>query len=66
MKCSICARDIDLIGGSWTKGHNAEPVNDGRCCTSCNNEVVIPRRLAYLKMGVTRVESKKSKTPTTA
>lgn len=45
MRCSICGQDIDLIGGSWTEGHNAEPVNDGRCCTSCNNGVVIPRRL---------------------
>ena len=26
-------------------GHNAEPVNDGRCCDMCNQTVVIPRRI---------------------
>ena len=26
-------------------GHNAEPVNSGRCCDDCNEHVVIPIRL---------------------
>jgi len=27
------------------EGHNAQPVNDGRCCEDCNWMVVVPRRL---------------------
>ena len=44
-KCSICKKDIlpDPIG--WAGGHNAEPVNDGRCCGKCNDKVVLPARL---------------------
>ena len=38
--CSICG--IKGIG-EW--GHNAQPVNDGRCCDSCNSNVVIVRRM---------------------
>ena len=26
-------------------GNNAEPVNDGRCCSDCNSTVVIPARI---------------------
>lgn len=45
-RCSIC-------GGPQEKwhpkskgyGHNAEPINDGRCCNRCNNTIVIPRRM---------------------
>jgi hypothetical protein len=45
-KCSIC-------GGPFTErekkywlggGHNAQPINDGRCCGTCNDEVVVPER----------------------
>ncbi len=35
---------------SW--GHNAEPVNSGRCCDSCNNRVVIPARIMGSQMAV--------------
>jgi len=31
----------------WEKGHNAEPVEKGRCCEECNLKVVIPTRLIY-------------------
>jgi|ETNvirnome_2_130_1030620.scaffolds.fasta_scaffold01509_15 hypothetical protein len=46
MKCSICQLEIEAeaISG-WDKGHNAQPVNDGRCCTSCNDNIVIPARI---------------------
>jgi hypothetical protein len=27
-------------------GHNADPINDGRCCDSCSELVVIPVRIA--------------------
>ena len=43
MKCSIChTEDIGLYG------HNAEPVNSGRCCGECNDIVVIPERIKQI------------------
>ena len=46
--CVICGLEIDIITSGdfeWSDGHNAEPVKEGRCCTECNNSVVIPTRL---------------------
>ena len=52
--CSICSQPItEQLNsfyrrrrfGGWTDGHNAQPVNDGRCCDLCNDTVVIPRRM---------------------
>ena len=52
--CSICDREIDIemfhdadgnYKGSWSGGHNAEPVTNGRCCSKCNDTIVIPMRL---------------------
>ena len=40
MECSICSEEIT----DW-HGHNAEPVNSGRCCNICNMMVVIPERI---------------------
>ncbi len=40
MECSICHLDVDD-----EFGHNAEPINTGRCCDDCNSTVVIPRRI---------------------
>jgi hypothetical protein len=37
--CSICK----LPYQGW--GNNAQPVNAGRCCDRCNQEVVMPRRV---------------------
>lgn len=37
--CCLC---LDEITGH---GHNAAPVNDGRCCDDCNTYVVIPARV---------------------
>jgi len=54
MKCSICNKDIlgDIVTDSeglqkvvFSKGHNAQPINDGRCCDRCNNTKVIPARI---------------------
>lgn len=45
MKCSICKNEILIESNGWAEGHNAEPVNDGRCCCNCNVNVVIPERL---------------------
>jgi hypothetical protein len=45
-RCSICKQPIPPeFDGKWRHGHNAEPINDGRCCRDCNDEVVIPTRL---------------------
>jgi len=54
LNCSICKEKIDEQFTKnankvyWTEGHNAEPINDGRCCTSCNNAVVVPYRILKL------------------
>jgi hypothetical protein len=49
MKCSICKEPI-ISGYGWDGGHNADPINTGRCCGSCNETVVIPTRIMlYLK-----------------
>lgn len=37
--CSICQLPYD----GW--GNNAQPVNSGRCCNTCNSMVVIPARI---------------------
>ena len=37
MNCSICNNEIND-----RFGNNAEPVNNGRCCSDCNSTVVIP------------------------
>ena len=39
MKCSICRNEINT-----EHGHNAEPINNGRCCEMCNQMIVIPKR----------------------
>lgn len=54
--CSICNKEIDkqyTPKGKmfWDKGHNADPVNNGRCCTKCNETKVIPIRLVLMKQG---------------
>jgi len=51
MECSICHGEIDKLYHPetgemyWDQGHNAQPINDGRCCTECNNEKVLARRI---------------------
>ena len=46
MKCTICGLEIKTDSdGIWDGGHNAEPINEGRCCEKCNNTVVLPMRL---------------------
>ena len=37
--CSICSETYEGLG------HNAEPVNSGRCCGDCNALVVVPARI---------------------
>ena len=38
MKCSICEKTINN-----KYGHNAQPINNGRCCDDCNTLVIIER-----------------------
>jgi hypothetical protein len=37
--CSICGKMFEEYG------HVATPINSGRCCNVCNDEVVIPARM---------------------
>ena len=45
MKCSICQQKIEPDANGWDQGHNAEPINDGRCCGVCNDIIVTSARL---------------------
>ena len=50
MKCSICKDKIKPDLNGWGGGHNADPINDGRCCGVCNDTIVTPTRFnLYLK-----------------
>ena len=46
--CSICQLPIPARG-TWTKGNSAWPVNDGRCCYDCDDNIVIPARINLIK-----------------
>ena len=43
MDCSICHLEIED-----EFGHNAEPINTGRCCNLCNEVFVIPYRITQI------------------
>ena len=50
-QCALCVGYIDLLRNAedeviWNAGHNAAPLSEGRCCTSCNDLHVVPARLA--------------------
>ena len=50
--CSICTGPMELwYPGATGYGHNAQPVNDGRCCNTCNATIVIPLRLLRIRDG---------------
>ena len=57
LQCSICKGDIehktlpDSNEVYWTSGNNAWPINSGRCCQWCDNQVVIPVRLKMMTEG---------------
>lgn len=57
MICVICKKEIEKQYTPdgvmyWDQGHNAQPISDGRCCTSCNDNVVLPDRLTEMKMAL--------------
>ena len=60
MKCIICRKPID-VQKTWTKGHNALPVNEGRCCTNCNEKTVIPARQVLKEIDLIQRGSKKDR-----
>jgi len=41
--CSICQKEFTEFGST------AEPINNGRCCNRCNDEVVIPARIRRMR-----------------
>ncbi len=49
IECSICGTSIEKDANGFY-GHNPEPVSDGRCCNTCNDDVVIRYRI-MLAMG---------------
>ena len=54
MKCKICKEKVDIqkdANGNvvWRGGHNARPVANGRCCSKCNDDIVIPVRLIFVQ-----------------
>ena len=49
MDCSICKEPIEVTSYGWAEGNNAEPINDGRCCDSCDTAYVIPARMEALR-----------------
>ena len=54
-KCSICKQTIQPDPSGWDGGHNAEPINSGRCCEMCNDMVVIPKRVSqYIVLNIER------------
>jgi hypothetical protein len=51
--CSICQR--------WFTGYscNAWPVNEGRCCQECDDDIVIPARMMMMYRNRIKEERKK-------
>ena len=52
LDCCLCGNEIDtqVIKSEpdkviWTEGHNAEPLKEGKCCTKCNMDKVVPFRI---------------------
>lgn len=66
-KCSICGGHIHLHRDEngkvyWEHGHNAQPITNGRCCDTCNRDVVIPARINRIRQRrpIRRVEDQPS------
>lgn len=56
MECCICHNQIEVhrhpVTGEavWDQGHNAAPLENGRCCDTCNAEKVIPSRFGQISV----------------
>lgn len=44
MKCSICGCEITGYP------NNAQPINNGQCCSDCNINIVVPKRIEFMKV----------------
>lgn len=51
MTCIICGDPIPKDAKGWGGGYNAEPIKDGRCCSKCNQTLVVPERLKRIQEG---------------
>lgn len=40
--CAMCEKPVEHHG-SWTEGHNGQPLVDGRVCDGCNQQVIAAR-----------------------
>ena len=49
MDCSICKEPIEVTSYGWAEGSNAEPINDGRCCDTCDMTKVLPARMEAIR-----------------
>ena len=49
MDCSICKEPIEVTSFGWAEGNDAWPVNDGRCCDTCDMSVVLTARINMMK-----------------
>ena len=50
MMCIICGFKIGIDSDGWDGGHNASPINEGKCCEECNDTVVTPMRLRQFQV----------------
>ena len=50
-QCCVCDGPIDVQSNGWAHGHNAQPIADGQCCSSCNM-IVIQQRLEDVRSAV--------------
>ena len=53
MKCCLCDNQIETVMGV-SEGHNAQPLADGKCCSTCNAISVIPARMNQLRLKRTK------------
>lgn len=49
-KCCLCKEKIEEEANGWKDGHNAFPLEDGRCCSKCNSMYVIPTRIDIIQI----------------
>jgi hypothetical protein len=55
MDCCLCGGSIDVQhfpnGNIWFHGNSAQPVMEGRCCTSCTENIVVGERYKAFDIG---------------